>query len=165
MTVREFPTPEQRASQPADTGAAFAELVCADTELLRVEFDEIIAANFPPGDGRRFRCPPRRPRSLVTDQPRAAPARRSTVVGGPGGTRYGAAAHHQARQRSPPHTRAGSRFHGPRKEVSDRAIPRPTRVVAPRLVTAIDHDELGGLCRASPRHEHASPAPARRIHR
>jgi len=36
-----------------------ADLACADRELLRAEFDAIIAANFPDTAGRRQRIPPR----------------------------------------------------------------------------------------------------------
>jgi hypothetical protein len=38
-----------RAGEPGGAAAvaAFADLVCADHELLRAEFDAIIAANFP----------------------------------------------------------------------------------------------------------------------
>lgn len=43
-----------------DADARFVELLCADADLLRLEFEAIIAANFPPsGTGRRFPCPPR----------------------------------------------------------------------------------------------------------
>jgi hypothetical protein len=74
---------------PADTHAVFAELVCADPELLQAEFDAIIAANFPPGDGSRSRHLPRRPGPTGTDRaaavPPAAPSPRSGPHPGSGG--------------------------------------------------------------------------------
>jgi len=57
----------------APTRSVFAELVCADPGLLRVEFDALIAANFPPADDRRSRCPPRRPGRTGTDRFRSVP--------------------------------------------------------------------------------------------
>lgn len=86
------------------TGADFATIVCAEGDLLRLEFDAIIAANFPPGQGQRSRCPPRYPAPLLrTGRPgretRASPAATACPVArarGPEGTAA------RARQRSPP---------------------------------------------------------------
>jgi hypothetical protein len=39
--------PEHRVATPSGADVAFADLIYADTELLHVEFDAIIAANFP----------------------------------------------------------------------------------------------------------------------
>jgi hypothetical protein len=68
-------------SAPADTLGVFAELVCADPELLQAEFDALIAANFPPGDGSWSRHPPRRSGPTGTDRaalvPPAIPSPRS----------------------------------------------------------------------------------------
>ena len=41
------PCASARVNQQAPRAAAFADLVCADHELLHAEFDAIIAANFP----------------------------------------------------------------------------------------------------------------------
>jgi hypothetical protein len=93
---------EPRVPERADVGAALVELVCADSELLRVEFDAIIAASFPPGDGQRSRLPPRRAARCATDRP-AAPAGQPTgAAHRPGRTRRAAAAATRARERSPP---------------------------------------------------------------
>jgi hypothetical protein len=51
--------PDHPVCAPADLHSVFAELVCADPGLLQAEFDALIAANFPPGNGRRFRPPHR----------------------------------------------------------------------------------------------------------
>ncbi len=45
----------------ADVDARFADLVSADPQLLRAEFDAIVAANFPRAAGRTRRRPPVRP--------------------------------------------------------------------------------------------------------
>ena len=44
----------------------FADLACADRELLRAEFDAIIAANFPDNAGLRQRIPPRPTAAIPT---------------------------------------------------------------------------------------------------
>jgi hypothetical protein len=65
----------------ADTTATFVDLICADHELLRAEFDAIIAANLPDtvGDEQRLApahtvatapLPPRRGRALAAAHPR-----------------------------------------------------------------------------------------------
>lgn len=47
------------ADDPADAATAtFAELVCADDDLLRAEFDSIVAANFPGPADRPRPCRP-----------------------------------------------------------------------------------------------------------
>jgi hypothetical protein len=92
----------------SDTTAAFAELICADAGLVHVEFDAIIAANFPPGAGQRNQGPPRRPRPPVLDRPRpAAPpilttatAQSPAASSSPVGTQL-----HHCRERSPPTNR------------------------------------------------------------
>ena len=61
----------------ADVDARFADLVSADTQLLRAEFDAIIAANFPRTAGRTRRRPPARPvPSIAERQGREVPPRR-----------------------------------------------------------------------------------------
>jgi hypothetical protein len=100
-----YRAPARRAVMPAVADATFVELVCADSDWLQVEFEAIIAANFPPGDGQRSRRPPRRPAVLVTDQPRqATSASRPAVVCGPVWTQPGAAQRDRARERGPPTT-------------------------------------------------------------
>ena len=93
-----------RADEPsaaADIAAAFTDLVCADHELLRAEFDTIITANFPDAaDGTQRRRPtrpvvPRTDRGVPSDAPIRSAHRAQR-----GGT---AAAHYpRARQRGPP---------------------------------------------------------------
>jgi hypothetical protein len=58
---------------PVDTPSVFAELVCADSELLRAEFETLIAANYPTGDGQHCRPRPRRMRPHRTDLARPGP--------------------------------------------------------------------------------------------
>jgi hypothetical protein len=70
-------------AKAAETTAAFVDLICADHELLRAEFDAIIAANLPDtvGDGQRLApahtvttatapLPPHRGRALAAAHPR-----------------------------------------------------------------------------------------------
>src|SRR3954467_830525 len=76
LTAGAMPT----GSAPADTQAVFVELVCADPELLQAEFDALVAANFPPGHGRRSRLPPRPPGLTGTYRSASVPA----VVCSPG---------------------------------------------------------------------------------
>ncbi len=97
------PAPDHPVSAPADTSAVFADLVCADPGLLRVEFDALIAANFPPADVRRFRRTPRRPGPTRTQPALPLPAARSVVAtGSPAPIRAASAPDRRARQRSPP---------------------------------------------------------------
>ena len=82
--MTDHPTPErvapdQRAATPSGADVAFADLICADTGLLHVEFDAIIAANFPVGGGQPSRRPPRQTRPAVADQPQG-PARRQLAT-------------------------------------------------------------------------------------
>jgi hypothetical protein len=96
-----------RAGEPAgeaNTTATFTDLVCADHELLRAEFDAIITANFPEGVDGPQRHRPTRPVGPEAQRaaPRGAPtpsahrARRRDT----GGTQ-----HPRARQRGPPVSR------------------------------------------------------------
>jgi hypothetical protein len=104
-----YPTPERaalghREATTSGTSEAFADLICADAGLLHVEFDAIIAANFPVGGGQRSRRPPRQPRPVVTDRSRR-PARRepaTTAAGLAPSAPRGGAQVHLSRQRSPP---------------------------------------------------------------
>ena len=96
--------PEQRVATPRGADVAFADLICADTELLHVEFDAIIAANFPVGGGQPTRRPPRRSRPVVADRPRR-PARRppATTAASPASSAAAGGTQMQlSRQRSPP---------------------------------------------------------------
>jgi hypothetical protein len=97
------PAPVHPVSAPADTHSRFVELICADPGLLRVEFDALIAANLPPGDGRRSRRPPRRPGPSATGGPQpVSPAGPAAAVRGPAWAQPEAAPRRRARQRSPP---------------------------------------------------------------
>jgi hypothetical protein len=48
---------------PADASPVFAELICADNELLWAEFEALMAANYPPSAA-RGRLRPNRPRRI-----------------------------------------------------------------------------------------------------
>ena len=107
--MTDHPTPERAAlgycvTTPSGADVAFADLICADTELLHVEFDAIIAANFPAGGGQPSRRPPRHTRPAVADRPRR-PARRPPATTAPSPASSAAAGGSQiqlTRQRSPP---------------------------------------------------------------
>jgi hypothetical protein len=85
----------------ADTTAAFTDLVCADHELLRAEFDTIITANFPDAADGTQRRRPTRPVVPGTDRgvPRGGGPTPSAHCAQRGGT---AARYPRARQRGPP---------------------------------------------------------------
>ncbi len=88
----------------AEVDARFVDLVSADTQLLRAEFDAIIAANFPRAAGRTRRRPPTRPVPSVAERRgREVPPRRgwpSRCGRKPEPAR--SAVGDRARQRSPP---------------------------------------------------------------
>jgi hypothetical protein len=94
------------ATLPVDTASRFADVVCADPELLRAEFEALIAANYPSGDGHRRSCPPRRKRPLRIDRARPAPRAISSSHPGflprPGGRKGRTAADCATRARGPP---------------------------------------------------------------
>ena len=78
-------------------GAAFAELICADEQWLRDEFDALIAANYrPPSPPPAPPCtPPHPPRRLApATGPAPGPGRPQADSSRPGARRQ--------RQRSPP---------------------------------------------------------------
>jgi hypothetical protein len=88
-----------------DVDASFVELVSTDAELLRLEFDAIIAANFPHPVGRSRHRPPgwrqpptRNRRRRIVPPDRGRPSRSGHR---PAGVR--SAVDGRARQRSPPH--------------------------------------------------------------
>lgn len=93
--------------------SAFVEILCADPDLLDREFDSIIAANFPDGDGDgdQGQRPPRHPNDLLiaTLPPLQVPTGTTAAL------RTLSAVHHGtavlwARERSPPRrTHPGSR--------------------------------------------------------
>ncbi len=91
----------------ADVDARFADLVSADPQLLRAEFDAIIAANFPRTAGRARRRPPARPVPPIAErQGREVPpcrGRPSSCGRKPEPAR--SAVDDRARQRSPPRRR------------------------------------------------------------
>ena len=86
--------------------AIFADLLCADSDLLRLEFDAITANLARTGTGQRHRCPPPRRPQVATSRrrPRGAPV--DPV--GPGPTTAGPPwvrpAALERRERSPPAT-------------------------------------------------------------
>jgi hypothetical protein len=84
-------------------GAEFAELICADEQWLREEFDALIAANYPPGP------PPPAP-PCTSPLPSRRPATATCRAAGPG--RPQATTSHPGgglrRQRSPPPAGAAS---------------------------------------------------------
>jgi hypothetical protein len=114
--------PVHPVSAPADTRSRFVELICADPGLLRVEFDALIAANFPPGDGRRSRRPPRRPGPSATGGPQPVPLARPAAAVRSAWAQPEAAPRRRARQRSPPGQRDDqpTRTTGPR--TSDKEV-------------------------------------------
>jgi hypothetical protein len=81
-----------------DTGTAFAELICADAQWLREEFDALIAASFsqppaaPPPAPPRVPPPPGRTNHPGRRRPQPGPPGINRPVTTPG----------QRRQRSPP---------------------------------------------------------------
>jgi hypothetical protein len=93
-------------SDPPALAPVFTELVCADPELLRAEFEALIAANYPPGDGHRNHRPPRQTRPLRTDRarpaPRASSSRRPGLWSRPGGRAGPTGADRAPRERGPP---------------------------------------------------------------
>jgi len=109
------PAPEHLGPSPADAKSVFAELVCADPELLRAEFEALIAANYPPGDGQRCPRSPRWTAPLRFDWVRPGPQivswrRSASLPGSPGRTgRIGA--DHAARERGPPGQRTPETAH------------------------------------------------------
>ncbi|MDT7650099.1 MAG: hypothetical protein QOI36_1505 [Pseudonocardiales bacterium] len=115
--------PVHPVSAPADTRSRFVELICADPGLLRVEFDALIAANFPPGDGRRSRRPPRRPGPSATGGPQPVPlARPAAAVRGSAWAHPEAAPRRRARQRSPPGQRDDQPNANDRTAASDKEV-------------------------------------------
>jgi hypothetical protein len=93
-------------TEPMPACIRLAELVCADDALLRLEFDSIIATNFPASAGQHF------PPSAVhraNQHPAGALARWPDPL--PGTAGVGSALHVPrrvlARERSPPLTRPG----------------------------------------------------------
>jgi hypothetical protein len=83
--------------RPSSVSSEFAELVCADPDWVRAEFDAIVAANFDPPPPHQRRPP--RPDSSGPTAPARAAAIVTTPAGAPGVvlpiTRW-------RRQRSPP---------------------------------------------------------------
>ena len=164
----DHPVPAHPVSVPADPRSVVAELVCADPGLLRVEFDALIAANYPPAEGARSRRPPRHPGSLATDRSRPVIASLAAAVRGPAWTRPGAAPRRRARERSPPrqtHTRDAHpsrrpiRIHGQTKEVRDRSMSPLNESDGPALVTTMI-DPPDGSCPSSADHLRRDGAPA-----
>mgnify|MGYP001187261299 CR=1 FL=1 len=131
---------DERANA-AETTAAFVDLICADHELLRAEFNAIIAANLPDTAG---------------DEQRLAPARRVTTATAPLPPHRGralAAAHPRrdgrdrpqnlrAHQRSPP-VRAP---HQPRVSIRDKSeevVDLSTRGWTASPLSRLDQQAMG----------------------
>ena len=92
----------------AASTATLADVVCADSDLLRIEFEAIIAANFPPADEQHDRRPPRHSRAPTTDLPRPGhSAGHHAARADPAPVPY-ARRPDRARERSPPRP-AGAR--------------------------------------------------------
>ena len=96
------------SSGAADSTATFTDLVCADQDLLRAEFDSIIAANFADTTGR-----PRRLRPDTATATAALPPGRTAPPPGrhPARVRVARAQKLRARQRSPPAGQARPAVH------------------------------------------------------
>jgi hypothetical protein len=108
----EYPAPAAAAT-PVPVMGAWVELVCGYAGLLRVEFDAIIAANFPGGAGQRHRRPPLRRGYLLTDRPRyRTPAAPTAGIGQPDRAHVDTEElRERARQRSPPKSPPSSTHH------------------------------------------------------
>lgn len=77
---------------PPTPAWAFTDVVCADPELLRIEFDAIIAANFPPpGNEPRSQHPPRPAVGTTTAAPGPATHPCPAMIRDPAWTRPGPA--------------------------------------------------------------------------
>jgi hypothetical protein len=100
--------PGAAPATPSDAvDATFADLVCADSDLLRLEFDAITAHLSPTGTGRRLRCPPRRrPQVATSRRPPVDPVGPGPTTAGPPRLRPTAL---EPRERSPPATVATPR--------------------------------------------------------
>jgi hypothetical protein len=101
-------TEHSRNDVPATS--AFLEILCADPDLLRREFDSIIAASFPDGDGDQEQYPPRRPNDLLvfTLPPVQVPAGAVAALLTLSPVQHGTALL-WARERSPPRRSPSSR--------------------------------------------------------
>ena len=79
--------PRRARSAPVTATAAvptaFADLICTDPDLLQLEFDSIIAANFPAGTGHPSSRPPMQPAALSTRQLELPRSTGSGLVGRP----------------------------------------------------------------------------------
>lgn len=84
------------ATRDADT--AFAELICADAQWLREEFDALIAASF----GQPPAAPPPAPPRVPPPRGRAGPLGRRRTPPGPAAISPPVTTLGQRRQRSPP---------------------------------------------------------------
>jgi hypothetical protein len=90
------------SATPSDADdAVFADLVCADPDLLRLEFDAITAHLSRTGAGRRLRCPPPRRPQVATSRrrPPVDPVGPGPSPAGPPRLRRTAL---EPRERSPP---------------------------------------------------------------
>jgi hypothetical protein len=99
--MNEHQVPVDVAARPSNTAdARFVELLCADADLLRLEFEAIIATNFaPPGTGQRY---PRPPRESIRSSGCLQPAGMRRPVPAVAGSPSLHPTVPQARERSPP---------------------------------------------------------------
>jgi hypothetical protein len=75
LPALEDAAPELLDPAPADVSPVFVELICADTDLLRAEFEALMAANYPSSDARSRLRPPRPNRPSRIDCALQAPRR------------------------------------------------------------------------------------------
>ena len=103
-TVRLCAGERANAAEPtAETTAAFVDLICADHELLRAEFDAIIAANHPDTAGDEDRLVPADTTATATATAPRPPRRcRTRSVARPWPDSCACAQNLRARQRGPP---------------------------------------------------------------
>jgi hypothetical protein len=117
----------QLSTPPGGATAALAEVVCADRELLRAEFDAIIAANFPVGAGHRGRLPARRATAVTVGHP-LPPGRPRSATRARSWARDDGAGRIRARQRAPPAGPAPPRHRRDRRPTRRRwSIDRSTK--------------------------------------
>ncbi|MFC4950114.1 hypothetical protein [Pseudonocardia sp. GCM10023141] len=102
----------EHARNDVPSTSAFLEILCADPDLLRMEFDSIIAASFPNGerDGDQEQRPPLHPNDLLVLKlpPAQVPAGTRAALLTLSPVQHGTAVL-RARERSPPRRSPSSR--------------------------------------------------------
>jgi hypothetical protein len=132
----------------------FLGLVCADEELLRAEFDALIAATW----GQPHPARPRRA-GWPTPPPRRRP-RPEFARPGPMRAPHYPGAEGRTRQRAPPgpHQHPGTTLSGSRKAVMPQRE-RPVQVTPRRPAPCRQDQPADSLTGSSPRHRDAGPTP------